>query len=292
MLPDKFLGVGVGFKPEHFAEIEQDNPQLEFFEIHAENYMGDGGAPHAMLRALRQNYALSVHGVGLSIGSLGALDETHLRRLKKVVDLYEPALVSEHLAWSSHNEARNRAFLNDLLPVPYTAKVLQCVVDHIHQVQETLGRPILIENPSTYLVFESAEMSEVDFITEMQARTDCGLILDVNNVYISAANQNTDSYTYLKSFPVHAVREIHLAGYAEDQDDLGDLLLIDAHDRPVAPPVWDLYRYVIGQTQPISTLIEWDNDIPSWPELYGEAKAAQQVIHTLYSTTGIQGETR
>ena len=175
------LGLGVGFKPEHFDAINATRPDVQFFEVHAENYMGAGGVPHAMLRRLCASYALSIHGVGLNIGSQGALDLAHLQRLKHLVQIYEPALVSEHLAWSSHDEAQNRAYLNDLLPVPYTRAVLDTVVDHVDQVQETLGRRVLIENPATYLAFAQAEMGEVEFITEMQYRTGCALILDLNN---------------------------------------------------------------------------------------------------------------
>ena len=271
------LGLGVGFKPEHFDAIEATHPDLQFFEVHAENYMGAGGMPHAMLRRLRDSYALSIHGVGLNIGSQGALDLAHLQRLKRLVQIYEPALVSEHLAWSSHDEAKNRAYLNDLLPVPYTRAVLNTVVDHIDQVQETLGRRVLIENPSTYLSFVQAEMGEVEFIAEMQYRTGCALILDLNNVHVSAVNQNSDAMTYLAQFPLHAVQEVHLAGHGEDADDLGDPILIDSHDRPVAPPVWALYEHLLHRLGPITTLIEWDNEVPTWDQLYGEAKAARAV---------------
>ncbi|MGJ8529748.1 MNIO family bufferin maturase [Maritalea sp.] len=275
---DKYFGVGVGFKPEHFKDIMQGQPDLGFFEVHAENYMGDGGAPHRMLGALRENYQLSVHGVGLSLGTMGNLDQTHLHRLKDVVDRYQPALVSEHLAWSSHDEAKNLLFLNDLLPIPYTAQTLDRVVEHVDQVQTTLGRQILVENPSTYVAFSETQMSEIDFITQMQSRTGCGLILDVNNVYISANNQNMDAFEYLDAFPTHAVGEIHLAGHAEDLDDEGKRLLIDAHDRKVAPDVWTLYQHVIAKTGEKTTLIEWDNDVPDWPTLYQEALDAKSLM--------------
>jgi len=274
----KYHGVGVGFKPEHFADIQSSEPDLGFFEVHAENYMGDGGMPHQILTALRQKYELSVHGVGLSLGTLGDLDQNHLERLKKVVDRYQPALVSEHLAWSSHSESRNLLFLNDLLPLPYTQETLDRVVEHIDHTQNTLGRQILVENPSTYVAFSQTQMSEIDFITQMQKRAGCGLILDVNNVYISANNQKMDAFEYLDAFPTHAVGEIHLAGHAEDTDDSGERLLIDAHDRNVAPDVWDLYRHVIEKTDKITTLIEWDNDVPDWQTLFGEAQSARELM--------------
>lgn len=270
--------IGVGFKPEHFANITADKPDLSFFEVHAENYMGDGGPPHAMLRALDENYDLSVHGVGLSIGSDGPLDRAHLMRLKKLVDRYQPKLVSEHLAWSSHDTERNMLFLNDLLPIPYTQRTLNRVVEHVDQIQDTLGRTLLMENPSTYVAFKETEMDEISFITEMQKRTDCRLILDVNNVHISANNQKLDAYQYLDRFPLQAVGEIHLAGHATDTDDNDAPLLIDSHDRPVAPPVWDLYRYVVKKAGIRPTLIEWDNDVPDWLTLYAEAMAARETM--------------
>lgn len=281
----KYHGVGVGFKPEHFKDIVESQPNLGFFEVHAENYMGDGGVPHRMLSALRERYQLSVHGVGLSLGTMGELDQKHLHRLKNVVDRYQPALVSEHLAWSSHDEAKNLLFLNDLLPIPYTQETLDRVVDHVDQTQTTLGRQILVENPSTYVAFSDTQMSEIDFISELQKRSGCGLILDVNNVYISANNQKMDAFEYLDAFPTHAVGEIHLAGHAEDVDDSGDKLLIDAHDRQIAPDVWDLYRHVIQKTGEITTLIEWDNDVPDWPTLYQEAADAQSLMAEIGANT-------
>lgn len=281
----KYFGVGVGFKPEHFQNIMESQPDLGFFEVHAENYMGDGGIPHRMLGALRNQYQLSIHGVGLSLGTMGNLDQNHLHRLKSLVDRYQPALVSEHLAWSSHDEAKNLLFLNDLLPIPYTQETLDRVVEHVDQTQTTLGRQILVENPSTYVAFSDTQMSEIDFITQMQKHTGCGLILDVNNVYISANNQKMDAFDYLDSFPTHAVGEIHLAGHAEDVDDSGERLLIDAHDRKVAPDVWSLYRHVIQKTGEITTLIEWDNDVPDWPTLYQEAMDAKSLMIELGADT-------
>lgn len=273
--------IGVGFKSEHFQPIMETKPSLGFFEVHAENYMGDGGIPHRMLSILREHYDLSVHGVGMSIGSIGELDKSHLLRLKKVVDRYNPRLVSEHLAWSSHNEAENLRFLNDLLPIPYTEETLKRVIAHVDEVQQTLGRQILMENPSTYVAFASTQMSEIEFISRMQDATQCGLILDVNNVYISANNQKLDAFDYLDQFPVHAVGEVHLAGHAEDVDDDGGRLLIDAHDREVAPDVWTLYKYLIEKTGSKTTLIEWDNDVPDWPTLYQEAKDAASIMSAM-----------
>lgn len=279
-------GVGAGFKGEHLAAIlaSPDTP-VAFFEVHAENYMGAGGPPHAQLRAIRERYPLTVHGVGMSIGSPHPLDEEHLARFAAVVRRYDPGIVSEHLAWSSHDEGANRRFLNDLLPVPYTRATLDRVAEHVDRMQEALGRPMLLENPSTYVAFERSEMSETDFIAEVARRTGCGLLLDLNNVFVTSTNQRTSPWAYLDAFPLGAVGEIHLAGHAEDEDDEGDVLLIDAHDRPVADPVWALYRHVIGRTGPLPTLVEWDNDVPDWPVLEREAALADAILRDAPAVT-------
>jgi uncharacterized protein len=265
---------GAGFKPEHIASIFDSKPEAAFFEVHAENYMGKGGTPHAQLTKLRENYALSVHGVGLSIGAPGALDGEHLSRLKSIVDRYQPNLVSEHLAWSTHDDT----YYNDLLPVPYTREVLNRVCEHIDEVQSTLARQILLENPSTYVLFENSEMPEIDFIEQIAKRTGCALLLDVNNVHVSATNHNFSAMDYLNRFPVHLVKEIHLAGHATEDDGFGNPLLIDAHDRPVDDAVWALYRHLIHLTGPVATLIEWDNDVPAWPVLVREMQAANAIL--------------
>ena len=265
---------GVGLKPEHYGDILAQKPGMGFFEVHAENYMGEGGLPHRALSQIRQEYPLSVHGVGLSIGAEGGLDADHLARLKKVVDRYQPGMVSEHLAWSTHDSV----FLNDLLPLPYTGEVLNRVVAHIDQVQTTLGRQILLENPSTYVAFASSEMLETDFIAEVRKRSGCGLLLDVNNVFVSATNQHYSPEGYIDDFPLEHVAEIHLGGHATDSDDSGETLLIDAHDREVSDPVWQLYAYVLQRTGRLPTLIEWDNDIPSWDVLAGDAARAEAVM--------------
>lgn len=266
--------VGVGFKPEHAAECLAGDHGVGFFEVHAENYMGAGGAPHAMLTTLREDYPLSLHGVGLSIGAARPLDRRHLVRLRRLIDRYQPAIFSEHLAWSTHDAA----FLNDLLPVPYNAETLAVVCEHIDQIQSALRTRMLLENPSTYVVFETSSMSEVEFLAEVVRRTGCGLLLDVNNVYVSAVNHGFSPDAYLEAFPVAQVGEIHLAGFAEDRDDSGARLLIDAHQCPVAEAVWDLYGKAIARTGPIPTLIEWDNDVPEFPVLAAEAARASRVM--------------
>jgi len=264
---------GLGFNPEHFAAIRSTRPRLGFFEIHAENYMGAGGVPHAQLRALREDYALSLHGVGLSIGGAGRLDAAHLARLKRLCETYEPESFSEHLAWSSHGTD----YLNDLLPLPYTPETLDIVCDHIDEVQAVLGRRMLLENPSTYVLFAQSTMSETDFLAEVTRRTGCGLLLDVNNVFVSATNHRTDPRAYLAEFPLRSVGELHLGGHAEEALPSGPLL-IDAHGAPVADPVWTLYSEVLARTGPLPTLIEWDNDVPAFPVLLAEASRAAVLL--------------
>lgn len=265
---------GIGFKPQHFADIVASRQPLGFFEVHAENYMGAGGPPHAQLRRLREDYALSIHGVGLSIGAMQPLDADHLERLRLLCDRYEPESFSEHLAWSSHDSV----YLNDLLPLPYTDGTLSRVVEHVDRVQTHLRRQMLLENPATYLTFAESTLAETDFLAEVARRTGCGLLLDVNNVFVAATNHNTDPAAYLARFPLEAVREIHLSGHAQTTDETGAPLLIDSHDTPVTDPVWALYAQVIARTGPVATLIEWDNDVPAWPILRAEALRAETVL--------------
>ena len=265
---------GVGFKPAHFYDILAAPQPLGFFEVHAENYMGAGGPPHAQLGALRERYALSVHGVGLSIGSTRPLDRDHLARLKTLCDRYAPESFSEHLAWSSHDGI----YLNDLLPLPYTRRTLARVAEHVDEVQSALGRQMLLENPSTYVRFSESNIPEVDFIAELSKRTGCGLLLDVNNVFVSARNHATEPLAYLDSFPLERVKEIHLGGHDEDVDDAGVPLLIDSHGSPIVEDVWMLYAHVVARAGALPTLIEWDNDVPDWPGLLAEAVRAQGVL--------------
>jgi uncharacterized protein (UPF0276 family) len=264
---------GVSFKPQHFAAIAAAQQPLGFFEIHAENYMGAGGRPHAELRLLRSQYALSIHGVGLSIGTPGRLDRTHLLRLKTLCDRYEPESVSEHLAWCAHGDV----YLNDLLPLPYTDETLAVVSAHVEMIQNELRRQILIENPATYLRFAESHISEPDFITEVLRRTGCGLLLDINNIFVSAINHGSDPSLDLFRFPLDRVQEVHLAGHTE-ADDGSARLLIDAHGSAVAGPVFALYSKLIAQLGPVPTLLEWDNDVPEWPRLLEEALKTQAIL--------------
>jgi hypothetical protein len=274
------LRSGVGLKPEHFQAILQTQPDIGFFEVHAENYMVAGGPFHHYLSRIRERYALSIHGVGLSIGAESALDTQHLDALAKLLGRYQPESFSEHLAWSTHSGS----YLNDLLPVPYTQATLQRVCDHIDQVQSHLRRRMLLENPATYLEFADSTLDEASFLTEVVRRTGCGLLLDVNNVHVSCVNHHRDSRAYLRALPLAAVGQIHLAGFAEQQDAAGAPLLIDSHGAPVAQAVWDLYAEALSLTGPVATLIERDNDVPAWPVLFAEAQAAEQLM---LAVTGI-----
>lgn len=265
---------GVGYKPQHFIEIMKDPRPVTWLEVHAENYMGDGGRPLAQLRALSERFAISVHGVGLSIGGEGALDQAHLGRLKKLVDWLNPASFSEHLAWSTHGAE----FLNDLLPLPYTNHTLTRVAEHIDQVQNTLGRQMLLENPSSYLAFEESTWSETEFLNELTRRTGCGLLLDVNNVFVSATNLGYAPQEYIDSYPLDKVGEIHLGGHDEDEDDHGAPLLIDSHGKAVVDPVWALLSYTLDKSGPKPTLVEWDTDVPEWPVLAEEARRAERAL--------------
>ncbi|MGR3454634.1 MNIO family bufferin maturase [Pseudooceanicola sp.] len=265
---------GVGYKAQHYAAIIADAGPVGWLEIHAENYMGDGGRPLAQLRHLAERLPVSVHGVGLSIGGEGRLDADHLARLKHLCGWLGPASFSEHLAWSTHDSA----FLNDLLPLPYTAATLTRVADHVDEVQAVLGRRMLLENPSSYLAFAESTMSETDFLREIARRTGCGLLLDVNNVFVSATNLGTDPRAYIADFPLEAVGEIHLGGHDTEKDEAGRPLLIDSHGRAVTDPVWALLDETLARSGPRPVLIEWDTDVPDWPVLAAEAARAAAAL--------------
>lgn len=270
-LPDT---VGVGYKPQHYRDVIQGAGPLGWLEIHAENYMGGGGRPIAQLRQLSEKYPFSVHGVGLSIGAEGNLDADHLARIKHLCDWLNPASFSEHLAWSTHDSH----FLNDLLPLPYTGKTLARVAAHIDQVQDTIGRQMLLENPSNYLAFTESDMTETAFLAEIVKRTGCGLLLDINNVFVSATNLQTSPQAYIDAFPLHAVGEMHLGGHDEDEDETGAPLLIDSHGKAVVDPVWALLDYTLAKSGPKPLLIEWDNDVPDWPVLAAEVTRADAAL--------------
>ena len=272
---------GLGLKPQHYGQIIGDRPDIGFFEIHAENYMGEGGSPHRFLAAIVERYPLSLHGVGLSIGGEGDISRDHLRRLRTLIDRYKPQSFSEHLAWSSHGDS----CLNDLLPMPYTMSTLDRVVAHVEDVQQTLGRGMLLENPSTYVLFDESTIEEVEFLNAISDRTGCGLLLDVNNVMVSAVNHNIDPFDYIDRFPVARVGEIHLAGYDEAVDSAGERLLIDAHASRVSADVFALFQHTLNRTGPVPTLVEWDNNVPDFSVLADEARLVDQAIADVATRT-------
>lgn len=275
---------GVGYKPQHFTQILEHPDPVRWLEIHAENYMGHGGRPLAQLRHLAERFAISVHGVGLSIGGEAPLDPDHLARLKHLVSWLNPASFSEHLAWSTHDGH----FYNDLLPLPYTDATLARVCDHIEQLQEVIGRQMLLENPSSYLAFAESTWSEPAFLSEISKRTGCGLLLDVNNVFVSATNLEFSPQSYIDAFDLDKVGEIHLGGHDEDTDDQGRPLLIDSHGHEVADPVWALLEYTLERSGPKPVLIEWDNDVPDWPILAAEAERAAFALTSLPETVPVR----
>jgi uncharacterized protein (UPF0276 family) len=266
--------IGIGLKSQHVAQLLVRPPVLDFVEVHAENYMVRGGPFLAHLERVRQRHALSIHGVGLSIGGEAPLDAAHLDRLAALVWRFEPQWFSEHLAWSGHGGW----FFNDLLPVPYDTSTLKRVCDHIDQVQTHLGRRMLLENPSTYVEYAASTIGEAEFLSEVVRRTGCGLLLDVNNAYVNAVNHGRDALSYIDALPLQAVGEIHLAGFLEDHDAAGDRLLIDAHGSAVDEAVWQLYRHALSRIGDAPTLIERDNNVPSLDTLLAEALHARRLM--------------
>ncbi len=266
--------VGVGFKAIHFEALFEDPAPPAFVEVHAENYMGAGGAPLQQLARIREKFPISLHGVGLSLGGTEAPDEAHLARLAQLIQRFQPASFSEHLAWSTHSGR----YFNDLLPIAYDLPALQRICEHIDRVQQRLGVRMLLENPATYLEFDASSFSETDFLAEVLQRTGCGLLLDVNNVHVTCTNHGHDARAYIDALALSAVGEIHLSGHSRDTDSNGDILLIDSHGSPVADPVWDLYAQVLDRTGPVATLVEWDNDVPAYQILRAEARKAAQAM--------------
>lgn len=265
---------GIGFKPQHFTDLCLDPDPPAFIEVHAENYMGAGGLPHAQLRQLRERHALSVHGVGLSIGAATPPDEAHLARLAALLARHEPQSFSEHLAWSTHDGR----FYNDLLPLCYDDATLRRVGTHVERVQERLGRRLLLENPSSYFEVPGGTLGEAQFLAELVARTGCALLLDLNNAWVSCANHGHDPHAWLDALPLAAVEEIHLAGHARMQDSRGRELLVDDHGSRVCDAVWALYADVLARIGPVATLIEWDTDVPAYAVLREEVRRAQAYL--------------
>lgn len=268
---------GIGLKPAHIADIlDGTAPAPGFFEVHAENFMVAGGWFHHGLRQLRERCAMSLHGVGLSLGGEAPPDAAHLDRLADLLGRYQPAAFSEHLAWSAHGGI----FFNDLLPLAYDRRSLARVCEHVDRVQARLGRRMLLENPATYLAFEASALGEAQFLSEVVARTGCGLLLDVSNAYVCGVNHGSDPMALIDGLPLHAVGEIHLAGFAVDGDGDAAPLLIDDHGSAVHEAVWDLYRRVIDRLGPTPTLVEWDNDVPPLASLLAQAGRADAVMAT------------
>jgi len=266
---------GVCLKPQHYQDILTGLPDVGWFEIHAENYLGDGGAPLHNLEKICEHYPLSIHGVGLSIGSADGIDKNHLKRVAALVNRFQPASFSEHLAWSTHDNV----FYSDLLPVPYNRHVEDIVCEHIDLVQSTMNRQMLLENPSNYLTLESSTMEETEFLRNVIRRTGCGLLLDVNNVYVSAQNCGYSARDYISAVGIERVGEIHLAGHSEDNSVPEEVLLIDAHDREVAQQVWSLFEYTLKLGGPRPSLIEWDNSVPEFEVLMGEMQKADSAAN-------------
>ncbi|MBW2716062.1 MAG: DUF692 domain-containing protein [Deltaproteobacteria bacterium] len=261
------LGFGAGLRAEHYDDVLAGAKGVDWFEAITENYIDTKGRPLAVLESVRRDYPIALHGVALSIGSIDSLDWRYLKSLRDLVDRIEPALISDHLCWSSVD---GRA-LFDLLPLPLTEECLTHVVDRVGRVQEVLGRRILLENPSTYLHWNSSTIPEAEFLAELAERADCGLLLDINNVHVSAVNLGFDSRAYLDAIPAHRVGQVHLAGFS----DLGTHLF-DTHSRPVSEEVWDLYRYALGRIGPVTSMVEWDDDIPAWARLVEEVDRARE----------------
>jgi uncharacterized protein len=271
--------VGLGLKSVHARDALARGTVVDFFEVHAENFMVDGGPALRQLEQVRARWPLSLHGVGLSLGGEAPLDAAHLDRLKRLLERFEPGWFSEHLAWSSHGGR----WFNDLLPLPYTDATLARVCRHIDQAQSHLGCRLLLENPSTYVQFEASTMDEASFLYEVVRRTGCGLLLDVNNAYVSAVNHGGDARAFIDALPAAAIGEIHLAGFTEDLDAAGDRLLIDSHGAPVADAVWALYAHALSLLGPRPTLIERDHDVPPLAVLEAEALQARAAMQGLRS---------
>ena len=264
---------GIGLRAPHVLDIIECRPAIGWLEAHPENYMGDGGTPHVQLNAIRQDYDLSFHAVGLSLGSAKGVNTAHVRRLRDLAHRYEPTLVSDHLSWS----VSGGIYLNDLLPLPLTEEALGVLCANVDAVQSALGRRILVENPSTYIAFEYSPMPEPEFLAELSRRTGCGLLLDVNNIYVSAMNLGFDPRNYLMAVPGDRVEEIHLAGHAVTQRG-GREVRIDDHGSPVCDAVWQLFAEAVWRFGPRPTLIEWDTDIPPLVTLLAEAEMADRYL--------------
>lgn len=276
-LQDTIAGVGIGLRHRHFREIIASRPAIPWFEVHTENFFAPGSAALRLLEEIRAHYPLSAHCVGLSLGSTEPVKEAHLAAVKHFIDRFEPALVSDHLSWG----AVQGTHLPDLLPVPYTEEALTILVDNIDQTQNYLGRTILLENPSSYLALASSHIPEQEFYVSVAEYSGCGLLLDINNIYVTCTNQGLDAHAYLAAIPTHLVKEIHLAGYGSTTVG-GQEVLVDTHGSPVHDPVWKLFDSVSERFAKVPVLIEWDTEVPELPVLLAEReKAAMRLAHRM-----------
>lgn len=287
--PPSAQGAGIGLRLPHLAEVATDGPSVPWLEIHPENFLANPHARELLLR-IAAKHPISVHTVGISIGSADGLDRNHLNRVRELIDEIDPLMVSGHLAWSS----LQGVYLNDLLPLPYDESVLEHVGTQLRQVQDALQRPFLVENPASYVGFASSTLTEVEFLTELTTRTGCQFLCDISNIHVSALNMGFDPYAYIDSFPGHAVAELHLGGFAAEADGAmpGSEVLIDTHADRIANPVWDLYAYALQQFGHKPTLIEWDNDLPDLATLVQEAKKADVIAATVTRTGNIHAASR
>lgn len=277
---------GIGLRAPHYQDVLSQLPTVGFLEIHSENYFGAGGKPHAYLEQIAQHYPLSMHGVGLSLGSTDTINLEHLARLKELIDQYQPFLISEHLSWGSVSGS----FLNDLLPLPYTQEALDVICGHIDTMQDTLGRQCLIENISSYLQFPESTYTEQAFIVEVARKTGCGILLDINNIYVSSKNHDFDAHQYITEIPAPLVKQYHLAGHVSNTFSDGQIL-IDSHNQPVCEDVWHLYAFAVQHIGQRPCLIEWDSDLPPLTTLAQEAHRADEITaHALRGTQHAESE--
>jgi len=265
---------GIGLRPPHFSHVIDSLPDVPWFEVHSENFFAPGGEMMHLLERVREHYPISLHGVGLSLGTADHLYQEHLLQLEELVDHIQPGLVSEHISWG----ASGAHHLNALLPLPYTEESLNLMVQRVDEVQQKLGRPILVENASTYLEYKHSTIPEWDFVAQLARRSGCFILLDINNIYVNSVNHGFDPERFIDAIPADRVGEMHLAGFSRKQG-LPVPLLIDSHDHPVYPEVWDMYRYAVRRIGIKPTLIEWDAHIPAFSVLQQEARRAEQVIH-------------
>ena len=263
-----FSGFGLGMRKPHYAAFLEGRVDVDFVEVISENFMVDGGQPRRILREVRERYPVALHGVSMSVGSAEPIDPDYLKRLRALVDEIEPLFVSDHLCWTGIGGFNS----HDLLPLPYDEETLEVVAANVGRAQDALGRAMLIENPSSYIAFGHSTMTEWEFLDALCERSGCGLLLDVNNIFVSASNHGFDALAYLAGVPAHRVRQVHLAGHSK-----GEALLIDTHDQPVCASVWDLYAHLIGRLGPVATMIERDDAIPPLDELLDELAIARHL---------------